>query len=140
MYSRGVTLLELLIALAVIGVIAAFAVPAYQRHLMRVHRTEATIALYAVATAQERFHLRHGSYSAELSAQPPAGLGMNARSDGGRYVLSISLAADGQSFIATATPSRDGSQASDAECQAFSLDHRGRRAISGAGESAACWR
>jgi type IV pilus assembly protein PilE len=140
MECRGITLLELLIVLAVVGVIAAFAVPAYQRHLVRVNRTEATVALYALAAAQERFHLRYGSYSAEPAAQPPVGLGFDARTEGGRYLLSITLASDGQSFIATATPSREGSQASDATCQAFSIDHRGRRAISGTGDRADCWR
>ena|SRR5687768_3611987 len=140
MYRRGITLLELLVVLAVIGVLATLTVPAYQRHLVRVNRTEATVALYALAVAQERFHLRHGSYAAALAPQPPAGLGLATATEGGHYVLSIALASDGQSFIATASPSRDGSQASDSECLAFSIDHRGRRAVSGAGDSAACWR
>jgi type IV pilus assembly protein PilE len=140
MSSRGITLLELLLVLVVVGVLAALALPAYQRHVMRVNRTEATVALYALLAAQERFHLFHGGYASSVTAAPPAGLGLGAISDGGRYSITVALSGDGQSFIATATPTSDGSQASDTDCLAFSIDHRGRRAVSGTAEPASCWR
>lgn len=140
MFRRGVTLLELLVALAVIGILVSLTVPAYQRHLRRAHRVDATTALHDLLGAQERFHLRHGAYSSDLSAAPPAGLGIGAISPGGRYSINVALSADGQSFIATATPTREGGQADDAECLAFSVDQRGRRAVSGSGDAASCWR
>jgi type IV pilus assembly protein PilE len=140
MFHRGITLLELLVTLAVVGIIAALALPAYQRHVQRVNRGEAMVALYALLAEQERFHLRHGTYASRVVAPPPEGLGMAATTESRRYALAVALAADGQSFIATATPTREGGQASDAECLAFSMDHRGRRAVSGSGDVAACWR
>lgn len=140
MSHRGVTLLELMVVLLLVGLIAALALPGYRHHLRRVNRTDATVALYLVLSAQERFHLRHGRYSADLTSPPPVGLGIGAASEHGHYALSVALAVDEQSFIATATPVPDGSQASDDRCLAFSIDHRGRRAVSGSGEAAACWR
>ena len=129
-----------MVTLALVGIIAALALPAYQRHVRRVNRSEATVALYALLAEQERFHLRHGSYAAEVAAAPPAGLGIPVTTGGRRYSLVLALSADGQSFIATATPTREGGQESDSECLAFSVDHRGRRAVSGSGDVAACWR
>lgn len=140
MFRRGVTLLELLVALVVIGILASLALPAYQRHVRRVHRVDATMALHDLLAAQERFHLRHGAYSSNPAAAPPAGLGTGVISAGGRYSITVALSADGQSFIATATPTREGGQADDAECLAFSVDQRGRRAVSGSGDASSCWR
>jgi type IV pilus assembly protein PilE len=140
MRARGVTLLELLVVLVLVGIVAALALPSYQRYLQRVHRTEATTALYQIVSAQESHHLRHGVFAADIAAPPPGGLGLSETTEGGRYAITIDLATDAQSFIATATPLGDASQAGDAECLAFSLDHRGQRGISGRGEVARCWR
>jgi type IV pilus assembly protein PilE len=140
MFRRGVTLLELLIALVVIGILASITVPAYRQYVRRVHRVDATVALQDLLAAQERFHLRHGAYSSNPAAAPPAGLGSGSISPGGKYSLTVALSADGQSFIATATPTREGGQAADTECLAFSVDQRGRRAVSGSGDVDSCWR
>ncbi len=137
MTDRGLSLLELLVVLLVVGVLVALAVPAYQRHVIRTHRVEAMTELQALLTAQERFHLRHGRYAAEVEAAPPAGLGLSPATR--RYSLSISLAADGQTFIATASP-LPGPQSEDEECLTFSTDQRGRRAVSGPGGVEKCWR
>jgi type IV pilus assembly protein PilE len=140
MFARGVTLFEILVVLVLVGVITALAVPAYRQHLVRVNRSEATAALYGVASAEERHYLRHGRYTADIAAVPPEGLGMSTSTASRRYSLSVAVDAEGQTFIASATPTRAGSQDSDGECLAFSLDHRGRRAVSGTRETAFCWR
>jgi type IV pilus assembly protein PilE len=140
MSARGITLLELLVVLLILGVLAALAVPAYHRHVLRVHRSEAMVALLALAMAQERFHSRHGVYASQVAAPPPGGLGLPGVSEHGRYALSVSSAMDGQSFIATATPTDASGQSQDEECLAFSIDHRGRRAVSGTGAVSSCWR
>jgi type IV pilus assembly protein PilE len=134
MFARGITLLELLVVLAIVGVVAALALPAWQHYLRRTNRTEATTSLYQLVSAEERFHLRHGRFTADISSAPPDGLGLRDVTESGRYVLSVSLSQDAQTFVATATPARGGGQASDMECQAFHLDHRGRRGGSGGGD------
>jgi type IV pilus assembly protein PilE len=139
MFVRGVTLFELLMVLLLAALITALAVPAYRRHLVRVNRSEATASLYAIASAEERHYLRHGRYTGDVAGPAPAGLGF-ATTVSRRYALSVAVDTEGQTFIASATPTRTGGQDSDGECLVFSLDHRGRRAVSGTRETAFCWR
>jgi type IV pilus assembly protein PilE len=138
MFVRGVTLLEILVVVLVAGVIAALALPAYRQHMVRVNRSEATTTLYEIAAAEERHFLRHGTYVADITSPPPGGLGLAPATR--RYAFGVAVATDGQTFIASATPTREGGQNSDGECLVFSLDHRGRRAISGSRETSFCWR
>ena len=131
MFARGITLLELLIVLLVVGILAALAVPAYQRHAMRANRVEAMTALQDLLSAPERFYLRHGRYASDAEAAPPSSR---------HYSLSISLAADGQTFIATASPLPGSAQLNDEDCLNFSVDQRGRRAVGGRSGVEKCWR
>lgn len=140
MSARGVTLFELLVVLALVAVIAALALPAYRQHVMRINRAEAMTALLQLQSTQEFHYLRHNTYAASVTAAPPAGLGLPPASASNRYALSVALAADGQSFIATATPSPGGGQQSDLACLAFSIDARGRRAVSGSASPEQCWK
>jgi type IV pilus assembly protein PilE len=140
MVSRGITLLELLVVLVLIGIVAALAFPGYRQQMIRVHRTEALIALLELQAAEEKYFLRHNVYTGELSAAPPAGLGLAIASSSNKYLLSITVAIDGQSFIATAMPSPEGGQAADRECLAFSIDAHGRRAVSGTRDVRHCWK
>lgn len=140
MFARGVTLLEILVVLVLAGIITALAVPAYRQQLVRVNRSEAAVALYGIASAEERHYLHHGRYTADIAAAPPEGLGMSTSTVSRRYSLSVAMDSEGQTFIASATPTREGGQDGDGECLAFSLDHRGRRAVSGTRETAFCWR
>ena len=138
MVPRGITLFELLIVVAIVGVIAAVAVPTYRRHVLRVHRAEAMTALLQLQSAEESHYLRHRVYTARIEAGPPEGLGLPINSTSNKYALAVSLAADGQSYIATATPV--GGQEADRECLVFSVDARGRRAVSGTDGVQRCWR
>jgi type IV pilus assembly protein PilE len=140
MVSRGITLLELMVVLVVVGIMAAVALPGYRGQMIRVHRTEAMIALLELENAEEKYFLRHNVYTSELSAAQPAGLGLSTVTSSNQYILSIAVATDGQSFIATATPTPEGAQAADRECLAFSIDARGRRAVSGTRDARACWK
>ena len=76
----------------------------------------------------------------DIAAAPPQGLGMSGHTGFRHYALSVAVASDGQTFIASATPTRAGGQDGDGECLVFSLDHRGRRAVSGSRETTFCWR
>ena len=140
MRSRGITLFELLIVLVVIGIVAAMALPGYRRQLSRVHRTEAMTSLLKLQSAEESFYQRHAAYSGNLTSAPPAGLGVSAETMSGNYMLSVAVAADGQSFVATAMPAPSGGQAADGECMAFSIDAQGRRTVTGTRDAKHCWK
>lgn len=140
MRVRGVTMIEMLVVLVVVGVLAAIALPAYRQHMVRVNRTEATTLLHEIAAAEERYYLQQGRYTASINAGSPAGLGLGSPMLARHYAFDVALAADAQSFIANATPIRGRGQDSDEDCLAFSLDHRGRRGVSGSRDTAHCWR
>ena len=59
---RGVTLLELMIVLVIIGIIVAFAYPNYKDFTDRARRNEAKAMLLEIAQNQERFYLQNNRY------------------------------------------------------------------------------
>ncbi len=59
----GFTMMELLVCLAVIGILLGIAVPAYQEHLQRVRRVDAQTALVTLAQSLERFYTSRGTYT-----------------------------------------------------------------------------
>jgi type IV pilus assembly protein PilE len=138
---RGVTLVELMIVIAVIGTLAAIALPTYRRYLLRSQRSEAKIALMTLQTAEEKFYLQNNAYSNNVTAAPPAGLGLQAASETGKYDISFqAFAGDGQSFTAQAVPRTGGGQTDDAQCLTFTINERGVRGVSGPFGSQACWK
>jgi type IV pilus assembly protein PilE len=140
----GVTLLELLVALALAGVLAALAYPSYRAALLRAHRVEAIDALLGVAAAQERFHIQHGRYASRLDdgsdALEPV-LTISAVTAGGRYRLA--LAGSGLNDVtATAAPLEGSGQDADERCSLFSIRANGQRAARdrrGADTTGLCW-
>lgn len=132
--TRGVTLIELMVVILVLGILAAFALPGYRQYLLRTHRAEAKSALLNLAAAQEKFYLQNNTYADDdaLTDAPPAGLGLSDTTENGYYSIEIT-AADADGFSATAT-AEDG-QADDAHCATFTIDQAGAKTAT----SADCW-
>ena len=95
-YMRGVTLLELMIVVVVVGILAAIAYPNYRDFSDRAKRNEAKALLLEIAVNQERFYLQNNTYTTVA-----ANVGGTA-TDENYYVLSID-AADVNSFTLRAT-------------------------------------
>jgi type IV pilus assembly protein PilE len=132
--QSGVTLIELIIVMLVVGILASIAIPSYRQYVMRTHRVEAKSALTNLAAAQEKFYLQNNTYAGNgvLDDAPPAGLGIPATTENGWYSLAIT-AADAAGFSATATAI--GGQAQDTDCATFTLDEAGVKTAT----SAKCW-
>ena len=64
MKRAGFSLLELLVALVIVAVLTAAALPAYHQQVIRTRRSEAQSALLKLMMQQERFHSQHNTYSA----------------------------------------------------------------------------
>lgn len=139
---RGVTLVELMVVIAVIGTLAAIAVPTYRRYLLRSQRSEAKISLMQIQTAQEKYYQQYNAYTNNITAAVNAGgLGLQNQSETGKYTLAITtFPADGQSYVATAAPRTGGGQTDDTPCGNFTITDRGVRGVSGGFGAEACWK
>ena len=77
---RGFTLIELMITLAISGILMTLAVVSYERYVRRAGRVDATSALLRIASAQEKFYAQNGQYTDDLESAPPDGLGIDRKS------------------------------------------------------------
>lgn len=127
----GFSLAELLVALAILGVLAALAWPAYTAVLQQGRRSDAIDALLRLQVAQEQWRATRPQYASldELQLDP--------LSSDGHYQLAIT-AHTAAGYHATATPVTAGPQGQDA-CGVFAVHQDGPDHGSGYAD-ARCWR
>jgi type IV pilus assembly protein PilE len=141
--QRGVTLLELMIVVAVVGILSAIATASYRQYLIRTNRSDATSQLLRIQVAEEKYFLQNNAYvtdsatmAALVTATPP-GLGISTASPGGFYTLSVAPRLAGNTTY-TATATAIGSQLADSvTCRTFTIDDQGSRTPA---DSTRCWK
>ncbi|EGG95516.1 Type IV pilus biogenesis protein PilE [gamma proteobacterium IMCC1989] len=122
--NKGFTLVELMIVVAIIGILATIAYPSYLDHVNTSRRAEAISALVSVASNQERFYTINGNYASSVTAN--IGLGLSGQSETGLYTLTVNADAV-TTYTLTAAPNNW----VDALCGSFFLDNLGRRGVTG---------
>lgn len=119
--SRGFTLIELMITVAVIGILTAVAYPAYLDQVRKARRAEAQAALLNISARQQQMVLDTRSYAADttaLNVSIPATVQQT-------YTISLTIGtATVPTFTATATPT--GTQAAD-KCGILSITQTGTK-------------
>ena len=132
-HERGVTLIELMIALLVLAIVVSVAVPGYRQQVIRTHRAEAKELLLTEAAALERCFMNLNAYDA--SGCPSTFPRSVAE---GRYQLQGTIAAG--SYTISAVP--QGDQANDTRCKTLTLTHQMAKGVSGGATQTAewCWR
>jgi type IV pilus assembly protein PilE len=132
--TRGFTLLELMIVVAIIAILAAIAYPSYQRFAFRTRRTDGQNFAMQIAAAEERWYTNFNTYSTSLvGATTGPNLGTqsekryyNATVQAGSLTNACGVAAGAiaTTYIITVTPAAGTAQAADA-CGALQIDSSG---------------
>jgi type IV pilus assembly protein PilE len=143
----GFTIVELLIAVVIVGVLAAVALPSFFNQIRKGRRSEAFAALAAVQQAQEKWRSSNPQYATntQLTAAPPDGLGLTSGTPTGYYTVVLGSTSD-TAYTATATAVSGTSQGNDDGCQVLSVRMQGGNLSYGSGSSSAdyadpkrCW-
>jgi type IV pilus assembly protein PilE len=148
-FHRGFTLIELLIVVAVIGVLAAIALPSYQEQVRKGKRAEGKAALLKAANLQERYFTANNTYADSTNFPTLFGLATSAAvyshdgsgpNNDASSPYSITVAAGAtttlaSSFVVSAVPNGF----SDPKCATLSISNTGLKAVSGTGSVSDCW-
>ena len=136
--TQGFTLIELMIVVAILGIIAAIGYPSYLEQVKKSRRAEGMGHLLELADRMERFYSDKGTY-AGATLGTGTGNVFVATTEGGHYTLSIS-AQDNVAFTISATPTSKSKQNTD-KCHTFTMTSLGVKSVSGGSLSTDdCWK
>jgi len=140
--TAGFTLIEMMIVVAIIGILAAIAYPSYQEYVLRGNRSEGQALLNDAAARQERYFAQNNAYVtaqaniARLNMRNTSGTSVT--SDTGKYALTIGNPDGSGGYLLTATP--QGVQTRDTKCGNLTLNAMGTRGVSGSTSVNDCWK
>ena len=129
---QGFTLIEILIALVIIGILAGIAIPNYSDYVLKAKRSDAHTALANMASALEDFYANNQYVYTNVVANVG---GPNSQE--GYYILSITMPASADSYTLTATAT--GSQIADTPCLVMTLTSTGIKGPVDANGDPICW-
>jgi type IV pilus assembly protein PilE len=136
--SAGFTLVELMVTVAVLGILASIAWPSYQQYVRKARQAEAKAALLENAQFLERNFTQSNRYHTDAQ-QNPVLLPVTQTPRDAAAVYAITLVATATTYQLKATPVADGGMAGDA-CGTFVLNQLGQRTLEGATVPVgSCW-
>lgn len=132
--SKGFTLIEVMIVVAIIGILAAIAYPSYDEYVKRGNRAEGQALLNDAAARQERFFSQNFKYATSI-ASLYGGTATTRSSETKKYALLVSTSAGDGGYTLTAD-----AQFNDARCGDLTLDALGNKGNGGNRDKEYCWR
>jgi type IV pilus assembly protein PilE len=124
--QRGMTLMELLVVVMIVGIVAAIAIPSYRQYAVRTYRTDAKVALTSRAASLERCFTRYTAYN---SPNCTAVTSLPETVESGRYEVRVAnLTAT--TFLLRAVP-LDSQAEDDTQCATFTMNQAGERDVTG---------
>jgi type IV pilus assembly protein PilE len=127
--KQGFSLIELMITIAIVGILASIAYPLYTGYLNKSHRAQAQQNLLLLSQKMELFHARHHNYTnATLQSIAPPDVLNN------RYYRYAITELTTTSYLLAATPIN-----TDKKCGILTLDQLGENGRSGSAPLQECW-
>ena len=137
--SQGFSLIELMIAVVIVGILAAIAIPMYSDYVTRSRRADGQATLMQVAQELERCYTQFSKYNDSDCTVVSSGGEVSENSDEGFYTITATgTDLSVNEFTLTAAPSSGKAQVSDTDCETFTLTHLGVKGATG-DNSDKCW-
>jgi type IV pilus assembly protein PilE len=136
--QRGVTLLELLIVVMIIGILSAIAIPSYRNYILRANRTDAKTAVLQTAAQLERCYTGSTPFAYNSTTCDVSFPAASFNTPQNTYRLTVTRNA--QTYTIAAVP--QGRQVDDTRCANFGMTETGLQSVTGTASAtpAECWR